>query len=97
MNWWGRLLRKKQIEQELGAELEFHLASQISDNMRAGMSEEEARRAACAKFGGLEQVKEDCRDVRATSLLESTARDMGFALRTLCKSPGVPASPVRRS
>ena len=94
MNWWGRLLKKKRMEKELRAELEFHFERQLADNIRAGMSEPEARRAAALKFGGLEQVKEDCRDARGTQWIESGIQDVRFALRTLRKSPGFTATAI---
>ena len=46
MNWWQRLWKKKQLEERLDAELRFHFDHQVADNIRAGMSEEEARRKA---------------------------------------------------
>jgi macrolide transport system ATP-binding/permease protein len=51
-------------ETELAEEIETHLRMQTEDNLRLGMSPEEARRAAVLKFGGIESVKESYRDQR---------------------------------
>lgn len=88
MNWLRRLLQKKQVEQQLDAELRDHFERQVADNIRAGMSEAEARRSARLQFGGLEQVKEECRDARGTRWVESVVQDVRYTLRTLGKSPG---------
>ncbi|HKS82083.1 MAG TPA: ABC transporter permease [Candidatus Acidoferrales bacterium] len=88
MTWLGRLLRRRKQERDLQAELADHFERQVADNLRAGMTADEARRAARLKFGGAEKITEDCRDARGTAWLESTLQDFRFALRTLCKSPG---------
>lgn len=76
------------MEKRLGEELQFHLERQVSDYVRAGMSEEEAHRKAHLQFGGLEGVKEECREARGTLWAESILQDVRFALRTLRQSPG---------
>ncbi len=88
MKWLGRLLKKRQLEADLAKEIEDHLLRQISDYRRAGFSEQEARRKARLTFGGVEQVREECRDSRGTRWVESTLQDLRLAWRTLCKSPG---------
>jgi hypothetical protein len=87
----GQLFRAqhgKKRERQLEAELQFHFDRQIADNLRAGMPPEEALRNARLTFGGLEQLKEDCRDVRRTRSLESILQDVRFALHLLRRSPG---------
>ena len=88
MNWWRRLVHRGEMERHLDAELRFHFDGLVADNLRAGMSEAEARRGARLEFGGVEQVKEECRDARGTRWLEDLWRDLRFALRWLRKSPG---------
>ncbi len=85
------LLRQPQEEQQLREELQFHLERQIEQNLAAGMSPEQARLAALRLFGGLEQVKEECRDVRRLSFLENFLRDLRYGLRQLRRSPGFAA------
>src|SRR6516164_3699301 len=82
------LFRREKLEHELDDELASHLAMHIEDNVRAGMSQEEARRAALLKLGGVEQVKESHRERRGLPMLECVWQDLRFAVRMLGKSPG---------
>ena len=61
---WRSLFRRPEVEQELDAELRFHLQQQIDENLAAGMSAAEASYAACRTIGGLTQIQEECRDTR---------------------------------
>ncbi len=85
------LLRKNNVERELSDELRFHLEKQIELNNRAGMSAQEARSAALRSFGGIEQLKEECRDARGTAFIENLLRDLRQAWRMLYKSPALTA------
>jgi macrolide transport system ATP-binding/permease protein len=87
MNWWRRLFAGRRMERDLDRELRFHFERQVADKMRAGMSEEQARRAARLEFGSMEQVKEDCRESRGTMWVSSVLQDLRYALRQLRKSP----------
>ena len=88
MSWLRRVLTRKRMESDLDRELRFHFETHVADKVRAGMEESEARRVTRLEFGGLEQIKEDCRESRGTQWLESMAQDLRFALRQLLKSPG---------
>ena len=88
MNWFQRLIKKRQLEAELAQEIADHLQRQIDGYRRVGLSEEEARRKAQLAFGGLEQVREECREARGTVWVESVLQDLRLALRTLRKTPG---------
>lgn len=88
MSWLERLFSRKRMEIDLDKELRFHFDAQVADKVRTGVSESEARRLTRIEFGGLEQVKEDCRESRGTMGLESTVKDVRYGLRQLRKSPG---------
>ena len=87
LHWVRSLFLKKAVEDELSDEVRFHLERQIDENVASGMSRGEARRAALREFGGVEQVKEECRDARRVNFLENLVLDLRYGLRSLRKSP----------
>src|ERR1700740_1368074 len=82
------LFHKEQAEQDLSEELQFHLQNQIDEYIAAGMDAQEARYAAFRALGGVERVKEECRETRNMNLSENFVQDMRFGLRMLRCSPG---------
>ena len=88
MNWFQRLTKTGRMERELDAELRFHFEAQVADKIRGGLNEADARRATRIEFGGLERIKEDCRESRGTLWLMSILQDLRFAARILARSPG---------
>lgn len=78
-------------DQALAEEIESHLALHIADNLRCGMSPEEARRVALLKLGGRDATKEACRDQRRLPVWSAVLQDARFALRTMRRSPGLTA------
>ena len=88
---WARAERD---EQRLRAEIEEHLAFQIEDNLRAGLSPDEARRQAVLKFGAVEAIKEQYRDQRGLPLVETLLQDIRHIVRRLRKSPAFTATVV---
>ena len=91
MHWLTRLFRKAQSEQQLDAELRFHLEKQISDYVAVGMSPEEARCRAHLDFGGLESIKQQTRESRRGNFLETFFQDLSHGARLLKKSPSLTA------
>jgi predicted permease len=86
--WLRRLLHGRQLERHLDAELRDHLERQVQAYVLDGMTEVYARRQARIVFGGVEQVKELCRDERRTLGVEHFRRDVAYTLRQLRRRPG---------
>src|SRR5271168_3177725 len=84
----GAMLHKERMDRELSEELASHLEMHVADNLRAGMTAQEARRDALMKLGGVEQTKERYRDRRGWPLLANAIQDLAFGWRMLRKNPG---------
>ena len=84
-SWLRRFLPKRPAERELDVELRFHLEQRARDFEAAGLSPLEARRRANIAFGGLEQVKQECREARAGNHLQDFLLDLKYSLRGLGK------------
>jgi putative ABC transport system permease protein len=82
------LLRRALVERELDEELRHHIEQQTEQNVRLGMSPEEARDEARKAFGGVEQSKERSRDARGVRWIEELWQDLRYGLRMLLKNRG---------
>ncbi|HVF88789.1 MAG TPA: permease prefix domain 1-containing protein, partial [Blastocatellia bacterium] len=82
------LFASHRLEKQLDDELKFHLEMQIQQNIGRGMSAEKARYAALQSFGGVEQIKERCRDVRGARMIEAIWQDLRYGFRMLRARPG---------
>jgi putative ABC transport system permease protein len=85
MNWWQRVRGRWRMEDELDAELRFHFDRLVADYVAEGLSEQQARDRARAEFGGVEAVKDDCRDARGTRWVHDIAQDVRFSARLLAR------------
>jgi predicted permease len=92
LSLFRNLLRKDTVEQALDDELRSSVELLTQEKIDDGFSPSEARRQALIELGGVEQVKEEVRAIRAGRLLEDFAKDLRYAFRTLAKSPGFTAA-----
>ena len=81
------VLTSRRRGHDFDAEIESHLQLHIDDNLRAGMTPEEARRHAWIALGGIERTKDAHRDQRAIPMIESLVRDARHGIRLLLKNP----------
>jgi putative ABC transport system permease protein len=82
------VFRRKAAETELHDELRFHFEREVEKHVCSGVPRDEALRRARMAFGGVEQVKEECREARGVHLLETLLQDLRYSLRMLRKSLG---------
>jgi predicted permease len=94
MTWWHRVRHRWRLEDELDAELRFHFDRLVADHVAAGMTEREARQRARADFGGIEGIKDDCRQARGTRWLHDISSDLRFAARLLASDRGTTATAI---
>ncbi len=85
------LFRSRQVEQELNEELQFHLEKRIEENIAHGLPPNEARYAALRAMGGLEQRKEEMRDMRRIHWMTDFVDDVHYAIRSLRRTSGLTA------
>lgn len=85
------VLFPRRVDQELDDELAYHVDRLIEHHVASGMPPTEARRAALVAMGGLQQRKEECRDMRRTRFIEELAQDARYAFRQFSKNPGFTA------
>jgi predicted permease len=82
------LFRRQSMEEEMDEELRAHFNHQVEKYAQSGLPREEALRRARLEFGGLDQVKEECREARGVSFIETTMQDLRYGIRALRKNPG---------
>ena len=81
------LLHRSQIESELDAEIRSYVDAITEERIANGMSPNEARRLVLAECGGMEQVKQSVREVRAGTGIELLWQDLRYTLRQLGRNP----------
>jgi putative ABC transport system permease protein len=86
--------RRSRSAAEQNEEFSFHLEMETATNIRRGMSEADARRAALLRFGGTQRFREETSDSRGVAALDNLARDTRFALRRLHRAPGFAAGVI---
>src|SRR5690242_19486362 len=84
---WRNIVQKTRVETDLAQEVGAFVEMLAQEKIDRGMDAGEARRAALIELGGVEQVKEEVRDVRVGILLDTLWQDLRYAVRTLAKRP----------
>src|ERR1700760_123613 len=85
---WRNLFHKARQDEELDEELRSYVEMLTGEKLKQGMVPSEARRAALIEVGGVEQVKERVREVKAGAAMTDFLRDIRYGVRSLRKSPG---------
>ncbi len=83
---WRALTHKDELDQELEEEMLFHIDRETDQNIRNGMSPDDARLAALKSFSRVDQSKEECRDARGVNVVENIVRDVSYSSRVLLKN-----------
>src|SRR5258708_4218235 len=90
MNWIQQLFRRRRIYNDLSEEIREHLDERIEELVASGMSRDEATNAARREFGNATLLEERGREAWQWRALETTLRDVRYALRQLRRNPGYP-------
>src|ERR671913_1791725 len=88
---WKRLkalIHGGELDRALNKEVRFHIEMETEKNIKSGMSPDEARLKALRSFGPMEKHKEETRDARGVSWIESLGADLRYGARALLKHPG---------
>ncbi|MGA2594514.1 MAG: ABC transporter permease, partial [Bryobacteraceae bacterium] len=85
------LVRRRELDGDLDEELEYHIEQKTQEYIAAGLAPQEARRAALREWRGVEQIREECRDMRKVNFIQDVAADIRYGLRQLRASPGFTA------
>jgi putative ABC transport system permease protein len=88
------VFRRARVERDLDDEIRDHIERRVEEDVARGVPREQARQAALRAFGGIEQAKEACRDMRGVNVIEHTVQDLRFAARHWARAPVVTATMI---
>src|SRR5260370_7353271 len=86
-----RLRRRKHFEDNMDAELRFHIESYVADLIRSGLNPADAERRARIEFGSVEAKKDECRQAWGLQRLDELRADLRLSFRTIRRNPGFAA------
>jgi predicted permease len=81
------LFAPRKANRELDDELAFHLEMETRKHLAAGVSPDDARARARARFGSTSVAAEECRDARGTAFVDDSVRDIRYAVRSFLRAP----------
>src|SRR5688572_24515625 len=93
-SWWSAATRRTRFEDEMRAEMEFHLQARVDDLIASGVAPAAAQRQARMEFGTTDAIKDDCRQSRGLRFIDTTAQDLRYAWRMMRKTPGFTAAAI---
>jgi len=93
-SFWRNLFHKRRVERDLDEEVRAYLDQVTDEKIQSGLSPQVARRTALIELGGVEQVKEQVREVRIGAFLETLVKDARLGFRMLRKERGFTAAAV---
>jgi putative ABC transport system permease protein len=88
------LFRRRNLDEDLNAELSSHIEFAVEENLRRGMPAPEARTKALREFGGVTQTREAYRTQQGIPFLAEVLVDVRYGLRQLRKSPAFAAAAI---
>jgi predicted permease len=80
------VFHRDSVEGELAEELRFHIEERTQENIASGMNAAEARQDTVRRFGNFETVREDCRTIRGSLLIETALQDVLYGARTFLRN-----------
>src|SRR2546427_7849052 len=86
--------RRKQFEDDMDAELRFHIESYVADLIHSGHDPSEAERRARIEFGSVEAKKDECRQAWGLQRLDELRADLRLTFRTIRQNPGFAATAI---
>jgi DNA-binding PadR family transcriptional regulator len=84
--FWNNVFRREQFDRDLEEELQVYVELVSAEKVQTGVNPEEAHRYAHRQTGGIDQVVQSVRDVRAGVRMDRLAQDVQYGVRTLAKN-----------